>query len=186
MKVQPPPRFTRATVASCSLVSGRLWILDASSGARANEPQPFGLAPFEGTGDVQEFSPDGAKLAVIKDRSLWLLAYPAGEARHLSIGEVFPLGRSVSWMPDSRHIVAYMFLDGQRSAPHGGHRDRYVTNDLQQSGSSSQSERVAGWLTDRVHHRRRSVETRGGGACRWAGTCARDREPGVVVSVAEP
>ena len=92
---------------------GRLWILDASSGARANEPQPFGLAPFEGTGDVQEFSPDGAKLAVIKDRSLWLLAYPAGEARHLSIGEVFPLGRSVSWMPDSRHIVAYMFLDGQ-------------------------------------------------------------------------
>ena len=65
---------------------------------------------------MQEFSPDGAKLAVIKDRSLWLLAYPGGEARQLSIGEVFPLGRSVSWMPDSRHIVAYMSLDRPRSA----------------------------------------------------------------------
>jgi Tol biopolymer transport system component/predicted Ser/Thr protein kinase len=91
---------------------GRLWILDASPGPHGNQPQPFGLAPFEGAGDVQEFSPDGMKLPVIKDRSLWLLSYPRGEARQLSIGEVLPLGRSLSWMPDAQHIVAYMFLDG--------------------------------------------------------------------------
>jgi Tol biopolymer transport system component len=93
---------------------GRLWLFDRTTGAAATQPQPFGLAPFEGSGDVQAFSPDGTKLAIIKDQRLWLLAYPHGEARRLSsIGEVQPAGKSVSWMPDSRHVVAYMFQDAQ-------------------------------------------------------------------------
>jgi Tol biopolymer transport system component len=87
---------------------GRLWMLDRSA---AKDPRPFGQAPFEGTGVVRAFSPDGAKLPVVKDGALWLLAYPGGAARQIRIDEFFAMG-STSWMPDSRHFVT--------ETPHAG------------------------------------------------------------------
>ena len=83
---------------------GRLWMLDRSSNSSSTHPQPFGQAPFEGGGVVRAFSPDGAKLTVVKDGALWLLTYPGGAARQLRIDEFFALG-ATSWMPDSRHFV---------------------------------------------------------------------------------
>ena len=86
---------------------GRLWLLNPSSGDDA-APQPFGQAPFDGTGDVRAFSSDGAKLAVVKDGVLWLLAYPGGAARQIGMGDVRAQG-SAGWMPDSRHFVVSTF-----------------------------------------------------------------------------
>jgi Tol biopolymer transport system component/predicted Ser/Thr protein kinase len=82
---------------------GRLWLLERSKGSGANEPLPFGQAPFEGPGDVRAFSPDGTQLAVLKDGTLWLLAYPGGAARKVAI-DVTTRG-PLSWLPDSRHLV---------------------------------------------------------------------------------
>jgi Tol biopolymer transport system component len=83
--------------------AGRLWTLNPS-GTDGNTPQPFGQAPFEGTGEVRAFSPDGTKLPVVQNTVLWLLAYPGGQARQIRISDV-PTPGSTGWMPDSRHFV---------------------------------------------------------------------------------
>jgi Tol biopolymer transport system component/predicted Ser/Thr protein kinase len=89
--------------------AGSLWLANPSSGAA---PQPFGQAPFTDPSPspgamavfVEEFSPDGTKIAVVKAGSLWLLTYPEGESRQLSNADLLTSGFS-SWMPDSRHYI---------------------------------------------------------------------------------
>jgi Tol biopolymer transport system component/predicted Ser/Thr protein kinase len=92
------PRDGRFVIAR----GGRLWMVDPASGASGNDPQPFGQPPFEGTADVRAFSPDGAKLAVVKDGAVWVLAYPGGAARQVATANAMG---GLSWMPDGRRIV---------------------------------------------------------------------------------
>ena len=47
------------------------------------------------------FSPDGTAIACIAAGQLWLLPYPAGEARRFPAAHV----QDASWMPDSRRLV---------------------------------------------------------------------------------
>ena len=47
------------------------------------------------------FSPDGTTIACIGAGQLWLLPYPAGEARRFPAAHV----QDASWMPDSRRLV---------------------------------------------------------------------------------
>ncbi len=86
---------------------GRLWVgRDPRSGAEP--PREFGEAPYEGTGLVEGFAPDGSKLAIMKGRDLWVLEYPSGEARKYPFG----LATRMSWMPDSRRAVVASAHDG--------------------------------------------------------------------------
>jgi hypothetical protein len=102
---------------------GRLWMLDPPLEKGRNEPQPFAQSQVEGTIAVRAFSPDGTKLPVVKDRTVWLLAYPDGAAREVRVSDhrqriqgeenpPFGLG-SVAWMPDSRHYVTEMGQPGR-------------------------------------------------------------------------
>ena len=47
------------------------------------------------------FSPDGTAIAYIAREDLWVLPYPAGEARRFPAADV----QDASWMPDSRRLV---------------------------------------------------------------------------------
>jgi Tol biopolymer transport system component/predicted Ser/Thr protein kinase len=86
---------------------GRLWMRDQSSGLDGADPVPFGQAPLEGPAEVRTFSPDGTKLVVVQNDTLWLLAYPGGAARPLRIaGLRSPSQGSTAWMSDSRHFVS--------------------------------------------------------------------------------
>jgi serine/threonine protein kinase/Tol biopolymer transport system component len=65
-----------------------------------------GGAPTELTqgpqGDITSisFSPDGSRLAVVADRTLWILPYPSGTPRNIGI-----VGPDVCWFPDNRRIL---------------------------------------------------------------------------------
>ena len=101
--------------------AGQLWLFDPSSTTGAQDPQPFGQAPFTGTSAipsagvdpvlVRAFSDDGSKLAVVRTGRLWLLSYPGGTARTIELGAFD--GLFVSWLPDSRHVVTARVQDGQ-------------------------------------------------------------------------
>jgi Tol biopolymer transport system component len=101
--------------------AGRLLLFDPSTGSGAQDPQPFGQAPFMGTAAVasagvapvlvRAFSHDGTKLAVVRTGKLWLLSYPGGSAREIGLGPFD--GLFVNWMPDSRHVVTARVQDGQ-------------------------------------------------------------------------
>jgi Tol biopolymer transport system component len=93
--------------------AGRLWMLDRASGAGGHDPQPFGQAPFEGTGVVHAFSPDGATLPVVQEGRLWLLAYPGGAARQIRIVDLPTMGYT-AWMPDGRRFVTETIPSGGR------------------------------------------------------------------------
>ncbi len=87
--------------------SGGLWI-----GARGEEPRPWDLPKeiadellargrLSVLGTSIAFSPDCSKVAVLTGADVWLLPYPAGEARRLAVADV----QAASWMPDSRRLV---------------------------------------------------------------------------------
>jgi serine/threonine protein kinase len=80
--------------------AGRLYVgIDPRVGG--GDPREFGLPPFEPPGTIHGFSPDGSKLAVVKDGGVWVLTYPSGEARPVASGLI----NDASWMPDSRRLL---------------------------------------------------------------------------------
>jgi Tol biopolymer transport system component/predicted Ser/Thr protein kinase len=110
---------------------GAVWI-----GTPGQEPREFtlpdGLASQAAQRALIGFSPDGTKLAVLTAGTLWVVPYPSGTPRTLTVGaDVQP----DTWMPDSRRIVM-----SRRSGPDsnalvmldthdGGQRVFYVSPD---------------------------------------------------------
>jgi serine/threonine protein kinase len=71
-----------------------------------NQPREIGQPPFPNANVLWvQFSPDGSKLIVVAGIEKWVLAYPSGAAlRKLIVGDTGFAG--LSWLPDSRHLVA--------------------------------------------------------------------------------
>ena len=109
--------FVRAMIGAGS-DAGRLFLFDPSKGPDAGAPQPFGQTSFKVDAVglvsvfVQAFSPDGTKLAVLNNGTLWLIRYPEGAAREIRLRD-HPEVPFLGWMPDSRHIVTSRLQDGQ-------------------------------------------------------------------------
>jgi eukaryotic-like serine/threonine-protein kinase len=78
---------------------GKLWVGPLNGGP----PKEFGPASLEDATDWR-FSPDGSMLAVTAGRDVWLLAYPAGDARKLLDDGAADFG-GVSWFPDGRSLL---------------------------------------------------------------------------------
>jgi Tol biopolymer transport system component/tRNA A-37 threonylcarbamoyl transferase component Bud32 len=93
---------------------GGLWTVDPRSAADARAAQPLGQTPFEGNVALGSFSPDGTKLAVLKDRAVWVLAYPSGVARQVNLNQ--PILDATTWMPDNRRVFVRPNAD-----PDGSH-----------------------------------------------------------------
>jgi len=81
---------------------GKLWIDSLGS----NQPHAFGQAPFPNEPVIfVQFSPDGSRLLTVAGIEKWVLDYPSGAARQkLILGNIALAG--MSWLPDSRHIIA--------------------------------------------------------------------------------
>ena len=75
----------------------KIWIRSFNGG----EEREFWPGPVNFSSVSFSFSPDGSKLAV-SDIESWLLPYPSGTPRKLETGDTF---RSISWFPDSRHLL---------------------------------------------------------------------------------
>lgn len=79
---------------------GKLWI-GGDSRAGDAPAREFVAQPAIGmAAEVQAFSPDGSRLAVVAGGNVWVLSYPSGEARRFATST-----REASWMPDSRRLV---------------------------------------------------------------------------------